>query len=333
MQINNIHNMSDGIMAINTKIEWTDATWSPVTGCTKVSPGCKHCYAERLWKRLSAKNMPYHGREFTNVQCHPERLNQPLRWRKPRRVFVNSMSDLFHENIPFEFIASIFAVMSVTTRHTYQVLTKRPERMKEFFEWVLGDAHIYDFSADEKISGHWPEHIEWDKCGYDNCGPLFPYENIWIGVSVEDQQTADERIIQLLRCPAAVRWLSIEPMLGPILFRPYTLTERPCFVCSIEDKLDEPRGTQSHPINCGWRHDNDKRGSGIDWIVVGGESGPKAREMKTRWIDSIVNQCCENNVPLFVKQMGSYNHKGAGANIDEWPKHLRIREYPTQQGL
>lgn len=195
-------------MSDKTKIEWTDATWNPVTGCAKVSQGCKNCYALRDWSRLSAMpNTIYHGRLFTDVMCHPERLGQPFRWARPRRIFVNSMSDLFHPDVPFEFIAAVFWVMGVTSLHTYQVLTKQPARMLEFFQWVTEGAIIFD---DDRISSHMPENIEWkpsssSRGGYDTCGPLYPYPNIWLGVSIEDQATANERIPQLLQTPAAVR--------------------------------------------------------------------------------------------------------------------------------
>jgi hypothetical protein len=167
--------MSDG-----SRIEWTEATWNPVTGCTKVSQGCKHCYAERDWKRLSANpTQPvYHGRAFTDVQCHPERLTTPLLQSRPRRIFVNSMSDLFHEHVPFEFIDQVFAVMACTCRHTYQVLTKRPARMLEYFASRCSgeDFELMGFPAQIQPTEVWPS---WVPChgaqgGYDNCGPGWP---------------------------------------------------------------------------------------------------------------------------------------------------------------
>ena len=286
-----------------SKIEWTDATWNPVTGCTKVSNGCKHCYAERVWKRLAGNpHCEYFKREFTNVKCHPDRLDQPLRWKKPRRIFVNSMSDLFHESIPFEFIASVFAIMSVTTRHTYQVLTKRPERMIEFFKW----ANAYppdEFLADEKIIDHWPEQVSYK--GSDNCGPLFPYKNVWLGVSVEDQQAADERIPLLLQTPAAVRWLSLEPLLGPVDF----------FKSSDNWLKQGYKPWLNAPIL-----------TDIHWVVVGGESGPKARPMHPEWVRTIRAQCLAADVPFFFKQWGEYRlvergvGKGTGiCKAELWP--------------
>ncbi|WP_137010110.1 DUF5131 family protein [Aquitalea aquatilis] len=286
-------------MSDKTGIEWTDATWNPVTGCAKVSQGCKHCYALRDWKRLSAMpNTVYHGREFTDVMCHPERLDQPMRWSRPRRIFVNSMSDLFHPDVPFEFIAAVFAVMSVTTRHTYQVLTKRPERMVEFFQWVADGAACFD---DDRISEHMPEGIDWKPAkagrgGYDNCGPAFPYANVWLGVSVEDQATADERIPLLLQTPAAVRWISAEPLLGPVDLMPM-----------FEHRADFFNDT------------------GVDWVVVGGESGPKARPMHPDWAYRLKDHCAQSGVPFLFKQWGEWVSAGQPAfgTVKGEVRHIR----------
>ena len=183
-----------------TKIEWTERTWNPVSGCSKVSQGCKHCYAERMWPRLSAPDQPYEGRVFTDVQCHPKRLTEPLHWRKPWMVFVNSMSDLFHEDVPTEFIDQVFAVMALAWPHTFQVLTKRPARMLEYLSTVRQRAGngkqwlVVDFADHDRVLGVFRGH-EW------------PLPNVWVGVSVEDQATADERIPLLLQAPAAVRFV------------------------------------------------------------------------------------------------------------------------------
>ena len=177
-----------------TGIEWTNETWNPVTGCAKVSQGCKNCYAEGVAHRFWAKQYPPVGgrpRRFTDVQCHPDRLDEPLRWRKPRRVFVNSMSDLFHDDVPDEFIGQVFAVMGRAPQHTFQVLTKRPERMRRFCAWTARTGNP-------------------------------PLTNVWLGVSVEDQRASDERIPLLLQTPAAVRVLSCEPLLGPLEFSDVT---------------------------------------------------------------------------------------------------------------
>lgn len=224
-------------MAINTKIEWTDVTWNPVTGCTKVSQGCKHCYAERVWKRLSKiPNTVYYDREFTDVQLHRDRLNDPMKWKAPRRVFVNSMSDLFHESVPFDFIKVVFGVMAICKRHQFQILTKRPERALAFFQWI-GDTGEY-------------------------------FDNIFLGVSVEDNETALQRIPEILKIESIRPWVSIEPLLDVV------------FLLSDWMKI------------------------GIQWVVVGGESGPGARPMHPDHVRRIQRACEEMNIPFFFKQWG-----------------------------
>ena len=255
-----------------TSIEWTDETWNPVTGCTKVSPGCAHCYAEALFSR------PYPGRPFSDVRFHPERLEQPRRWRKPRRVFVNSMSDLFHEAIGESDIQRIFAVMRSAPRHTFQVLTKRADRMRHLLTmWARrGDA---------------------------------PPRNVWLGVSVENQEQADRRIPLLLDTPAAVRFVSAEPLLGPVDMRE-----------SLSRAIAGPNGTV------------------LDWCIVGGESGPQARPCGLGWMRGIVGDCRATGVPVFVKQLGRRPRSGSielklnnrkGGDPAEWPPDLRVREWPA----
>ncbi len=197
------------VMSDKTGIAWTDATWNPVTGCSKVSQGCKNCYAEREWGRLSAnpKAMAYYGRAFTDIACHEDRLDQPLRWKKPRMIFVNSMSDLFHEDVPDDFIDRVFAVMALAENHTFQVLTKRPERMLRWFD--------PGFDNREHAVGQAMREIAAARGGDDAGLPEWPLPNVWLGVSVEDHATADERIPLLLQAPAAVRWVSAEPLIGP----------------------------------------------------------------------------------------------------------------------
>ena len=228
-------------VSADSKIEWTDATWNPVTGCTKVSPGCDHCYAERITER-------FHGPgSFAEVKLHPDRLDQPLRWRKPRRVFVNSMSDLFHDAVPDEFIGQVFDVMLRTPQHTYQVLTKRPGRMASFVKMWLGESYA-----------------QW-------------IPNLWLGTSVESQKWADVRIPKLLDTPAAVRFLSCEPLLGAVNVRPYFWS-----------------GDETGPL------------VGIDWVIVGGESGPGARPMHPQWARQLRDQCTSAGVPFFFKQWGAW---------------------------
>lgn len=236
--------------------------------------------------------MTSQGSKWTGeIKLVPDALREPFGWAKPRRVFVNSMSDLFHESVPFDFIASVFAVMSVTSRHTYQVLTKRPARMLEFFKWVKDGAGVFD---DDRISHALPRDIEWRpqhnprRGGYDNCGPGFPYENVWLGVSVENQKAADERIPLLLQCPAVVHWISAEPLLGPIYL------ERPM----PGPDLDQGGGAK---ICQPWMIQG-----GIDWVVVGGESGRSARPMHPEWARSLRDQCERAGVPFLFKQWGEF---------------------------
>ena len=224
-------------------IEWTDATWNPVTGCTKITPGCDNCYAERFAERF--RGVP--GHPFENgfdLTLRPERLSQPLSWKRPRMIFVNSMSDLFHKGIPTEFIDRVFDTMEASDRHVFQVLTKRSSLMKHYLERRYG-------------RGKAPRHI-------------------WCGVSVEDR-TATARIRHLQAAPAAVRFLSIEPLLGP--------------VGGIDLR-------------------------GISWVIVGGESGPKARPMEKRWVIDIRDLCERQGVAFFFKQWGGRTPKSGGRRLD-----------------
>ncbi len=227
------------VMSDKTGIAWTDSTWNPVTGCSKVSKGCKHCYAEREWGRLSAnpKATAYYGRAFTDVACHEDRLDQPLRWKKPRMIFVNSMSDLFHEDVPDAFIDRVFAVMALAEKHTFQVLTKRTDRMRDYLSMKKREDLIGDVAMPQVSAGNFGV-LEW------------PLPNVWLGVSVEDQAAADERIPVLLRTPAAVRWISAEPLIGPI------------------DMAEVPVG-MSGPLRTdgGTGPDTTK----LSWVVCGGE--------------------------------------------------------------
>jgi protein gp37 len=299
-------------MSDKTGIAWSDATWNPVTGCTKVSQGCKHCYAEREWARLTAnpKATAYYGREFTDIQCHPDRLTEgPIRWRKPRMIFVNSMSDLFHEQVPFEFIDEVFEVINCSPMHTFQILTKRPKRMLEYFQrpeiaWAVED------------------------------GPL---DNAWLGVSVEDQATANERIPLLLQTPAAVRWVSAEPLLNKIDLTHLELDPFNYYNALTGDTLI--LGRTIIPME-----------NTLSWVVAGGESGNSARALDARFLYALVSQCKDAGTPIFVKQLGyrfmdldnAFYGAGiqtvdgkakmanrAGADLYEWPEGLRVREWPA----
>lgn len=257
-----------------TKIEWTDEVWNPVTGCTKVSQGCKHCYAERMAKRLAGRaGYPAAPNQF-DVTLHPDRLNIPLGWCEPRRVFVNSMSDLFHKDVPFEFILRTWIVMATCHTHTFQVLTKRPERMNIFItDWLPGAWGLATMSL--RLL---------DK----------PIPNIWLGVSVENQATADERIPWLLKTPAAVRFVSYEPALGPVDFTALN------FGTSWESSALD--GWYATPDG---RDEPDQHGDGnkLNWIISGCESGPGARSASPDWFMSVRDQCVEAGIPFFLKQM------------------------------
>ncbi|MGI5223016.1 DUF5131 family protein [Nocardia sp. CA-290969] len=288
-------------MMTKTSIEWTDETWNPVTGCDKVSPGCDHCYAEGIANRFAGT--PQFPNGFA-VTLHPERLTHPLRWKKPRRVFVNSMSDLFHDQISDRYIAQVWAIMAATPQHTYQVLTKRHGRMRS-----LLSSTEFDLAVAE----------EWTKLGTtagsvrEDHTPPYPLPNVWLGVSAEDQRWADIRIPALLDTPAAVRFVSAEPLLGPIdldgpldqtgAHRPkltYWLTGRPGFA---ED------GTLT-------------TGPRLDWVIVGGESGHGARPMDPVWARSLRDQCTAAGVAYLFKQWGEWVPTGFGFGQFDPPDYL-----------
>jgi protein gp37 len=226
-------------MAQASTIEWTEATWNPVTGCTKISPGCKFCYAERMANRLRAMGKARYQNGF-RVTLHDDALEAPLRWRSPKTIFVNSMSDLFHEDVPADFIQKCFSVMTKASQHTFQVLTKRPER-----------------AAQLQATLTWPS-------------------NVWLGTSVESEQYL-HRIDEVCRVPAAVRFLSVEPLLSPIPQLPL---------------------------------------EGVHLVIVGGESGPGARAMNVEWVREIRDRCLSRNVPFFFKQWGGVNKKRSGRILD-----------------
>jgi protein gp37 len=311
-----------------TSIEWTRSddgtegkTWNPTTGCDRISPGCDNCYALTMAKRLkgmgSAKYQndgdPRTSGPGFGITAHRDALEAPLSWKKPRRVFVNSMSDLFHARVPVEFITDVWRVMEMTPQHTFQVLTKRPERLAQVLAkvyWVLGRTE--------------------------------PLPNVWLGTSVENQKYADLRIPALLTAPAAVRFLSMEPLLGPVdLWGPivpgrgrpkltYWLDGRPGWG---PDQTDD-RGRVFQEMAVGPR---------LDWVIVGGESGSGARPMDPAWAAGLVEQCQQSGTAVFVKQLGSVWARDTawggktvaghgdtkGGNPGYWPTSLRVREYPT----
>jgi len=317
--------VSDG-----TKIEWTEATWNPITGCSVTSPGCTNCYAMKLAGTRLAHH-PSRTGLTTDTKAGPvwtgetrfneEWLTQPLKWRRPRRIFVCAHGDLFHESVPDEWIDRVFAVMALAPQHTFQVLTKRAARMREYVS-------RHDTS---KVGDSITTNAFWLNSatrGYRGSGgsAVWPLPNVWLGVSVEDQTRADERIPDLLATPAAVRWLSCEPLLGPVI---------------LSDLYEVATGRLLDPLTGDWQDRviernncylavNSTYGSGpkLDWIVVGGESGPGARPMHNDLAQSIVDQCMAADVPVFVKQLSSGGPK-AIKDIDEFPAGLRVREYPA----
>ncbi len=272
-------------MSDKSRIEWTERTWSPITGCTKVSQGCKNCYAEREVETRWSKNPKsiWFGRKFTDIQCHPEQLDAPMRWKTPSRIFVCPRSDLFHESVPDEFIDRVFAVMALAKQHVFQVLTKRPERMLDY----LSVAESEDSDWLERICDH-AVRISGSPCSASFIEDIdWPIHNIWLGVSIEDQPTADERIPLLLQTPAAVRWVSAEPLLGPVSINQYLPD-----LCFSDIKIRRSANKKPH----------------LDWLVVGGESGPNARPMHPDWPRSLRDQCVNVGVPFFFKQWGEWLH-------------------------
>lgn len=318
-------------MGDGTKIQWTEATWNPVRGCSRVSKGCENCYAEHVARRFAGVGQPYEGLVrldkagkpkaqwngvVQSVQAH---LFDPLRWTKPRLVFVNSMSDLFHDALTEASIARVYAIMALAERHTFQVLTKRSARMRKLLNseafWTTVsstvEAMMHVSPKLAKVSTTWGGWV-----GVDAWASAMvkrrTLPNVLVGVSVEDQEAADERIPDLLATSAALRWVSYEPALGPVDWREELMHGR--FV------------TPGSP------------NPSIDWIVVGGESGPGARRFNIAWARSTLRACADASVPCFVKQLGAdaRDESGYALSLDhpkggepsEWPEDLRVREWP-----
>jgi protein gp37 len=302
-------------MSEHSAIEWTDATWNPVRGCTKVSPGCAHCYAETFAERF--RGVPGHPYEQGfDLRLVPEKLGEPLKWRKPRMVFVNSMSDLFHKDVPDRYIAAVFGVMSMCPQHTFQVLTKRAERLPRWFDWLKREYNgpceqnaVLQTSLGDYFTGSAPS----DEVFEAMLDADWPLPNVWLGVSVEDQRRADERIPHLLKTPAAVRFLSVEPMLSEINVKPYLRhkfnREPHCDWC--EDCIPDSHGADW------WKQTRaDRHGPFVDWVIVGGESGPGARPMHPDWARKVRDDCVAAGVPFFFKQWGGTNKKATGRVLD-----------------
>ncbi len=271
-------------MSDNSHIEWTDATWNPVTGCSVVSPGCTNCYAmklagTRLRNHASRAGLTTKSKSGPvwngTVRFNEAWLLQPLRWRKPRTIFVCAHGDLFHEDVPDEWIDRVFAVMGSAPQHTYQVLTKRAERMRQYLSCRRAETPLQPIIG-SGLLGYNPFNRE-----------VLPPRNIWLGVSIERQQEADERIPHLLTTPAAVRFISAEPLLGPIDLTAYT---------------------EIGPLSFLKRHNiqNNTLTNCIDWVIVGGESGAGARAMHPGWARSLREQCAAADVAFFFKQWGAW---------------------------
>ena len=347
---------------MSTGIQWTDETWNPIRGCSRVSEGCRHCYAEVVAARFSGPGQAYEGlarrtskgeaRWTGKIMFVEKHLLDPLRWKEPRRIFVNSMSDLFHEDVTDDELAAIFGVMALAHQHTFQILTKRPERQRA----IMGQLTLSESIAglgllcqDRGIA------LDYDRLNrhlrsHDHRWPL---PNVWLGVSIENQEAADERIPLLLDTPAAVRFLSCEPLLGPLNLLEWLDRYR----------LDHDTGTEAIYKTL------------ISWVIFGGESGAGARPCDVQWIRDGVSQCREHDIAPFVKQMGKWiagDHSGFtvnrwlmadgrvfvppiirsvlnghlhdrsanaiafgncdthGGNWNEWPEDLRVREFPAE---
>jgi protein gp37 len=248
-----------------TKIEWTEETWNPVTGCTPISEGCQNCYAKRMAKRLAGR-CGYPKDEPFKVTLHLDKLKQPLKWKKPRRIFVCSMGDLFHNDVPINWLQEVFDVMWVNKHHTFLILTKRPDKVLKYIEIA-------------KKLNYWA---------------VLP--NVWLGVTAENQQRADERIPILLQIPAAKRFVSVEPMLGPL-----DLTNIRFDKWTVMNLL-EGCGITNRPGYMGQSLPN-VHCNKIDWVICGSESGPNHRKTKIEWIRDLREQCISANVPFFLKQM------------------------------
>lgn len=297
-------------------MKWWDTSWNPVVGCTPASPGCDNCYAKALHDQrhaalLEGKKVPdCYARPFERVQCLKERLDAPLHWRKPRRVFVNSMTDLFHENVPFEFLDKVFAYMALASQHTFMVLTKRPERMREYVTKMVFDGR--DLS---KCCKDMPEIMEHVRAGSKYLADMPP--NVWMGVTTENQAMADERIPILLDTPAAKRFVSVEPMLGPVNLAPYLDDSWCCPECKAVEQHEECHREDDysyhHCLACGYTNDNYEpwgQTAPLDWVICGGETGPNARPMHPDWARSLRDQCAEAEVPFMFKQWGEWVPRG-----------------------
>lgn len=359
----------------DTKIEWTDRTWNPVRGCSRVSPECDNCYAMGQAHRFSGPGKAYEGLTVIrngevdwagHARFVPEMLGEPLTWREPRKVFVNSMSDPFHHSVTDDQIAAMFGVMAACQHHTFQLLTKRADRAREWYEDFDGDYMRAAGLADEflrvsssvgkeaaKLAGKLYGHFD-DELGESELP--WPLPNVWLGTSCGNQKAADERIADILQCPAAVHFISAEPLLGPLQL--YALSDGSWYDREGANRYNALTGT------AWWSPEGDHGLAGgpkLDWVIVGGESGRGARPCEVAWIESVIEQCRSYNVPCFVKQLGSRPvvagaedlipsgwspavreelhaadgqdreiklEHSKGGDPREWPFRLRVRQFP-----
>jgi len=336
-------------VSAKTSIAWSDATWNPTVGCSRVSAGCEHCYAERQAHRFHGieghaladlTESGKHGPRWNGtVRLNPNALELPLRWKKPRRIFVNSMSDLFHEQLSDEQIDQVFAVMALRPQHTYLVLTKRPERMRAYMTGDRSDIIDLVFDAVGVERGDIAARV-----AVENLESSWPLSNVWLGVSVEDQKTADERIPLLLETPAALSFVSYEPGLGPVDF---TRIDGAALGADY-------KGLTIDALHGGGTECDPKTPWGIKWVICGGESGPHARPFDVAWARSVIKQCRAAQIPAFLKQLGAkpvfFSDEWAGfesrdtRRVDlkplklrsrkgddpsEWPEDLRVQEFPS----
>lgn len=343
-------------MSDKTTIEWTEATWNPIRArrkdgqpnkggggwaCQRVSPGCQNCYAARINRRLGTGfDYAAKGIAASDIYLDEKALTQPLHWRRPRKVFVCSMTDLFGEWVPDEMIDRVFAVMALSPQHTFQVLTKRPERMRAY----MSDDRREEWVSDRIWADPWPIRMLPEvsvAAGRDRVYGGWPLPNVWLGTSVEDQEQADKRIPELLATPAAVRFVSYEPALGLVNFDHIDCTSDSDPGFSALTWTEDDEGTLGDAV--------------LDWIIVGGESGPGARPFDIGCSRSVVRQCQAAGVAVFVKQLGArpvdandgspvmslpvsigdypgkrlyHLRDRKGGDMSEWPEDLRVREFP-----
>lgn len=319
-------------MGKETTISWTDSTWNPIRGCTRVSEGCRNCYAEMVARRFSGPGLAYEGlvridsegepHEWNgNIQFVERHLLDPFKWIDPRRIFVNSMSDLFHENVTDEMRDKIFAVMALCPQHTFQILTKRPENMFQYLVYAkragFRDRAIQDHVSELVSNMTDAQHARMVKYLPNGWGGL-PLKHVHLGVSCENQKAADERVPVLLKTPAAIRFVSAEPLLDDISFKRIRIPEA-LFGWVDQDALTGDFYRYARLVGTGGPH--------LDWVIAGGESGNDFRPMNPEWAESLQEDCKAARVPFFMKQM-SGRTPSIGASLI--PAHLMTRQFPAE---